>query len=106
MKEIVHELCISDEVLCQHVKSLCSRRDGRPFPQYPWRAFNLVRDEDVSGVSGTGIVAEGIQFSTGKCVLAWVTQYRSIAVYDSIQELEAIHGHDGRTRIVWLEEVA
>ena len=65
------------------------------------RPFHLVRQEDVSGVSGTGIVAEGIQFSTGKCVLAWVTQYRSVAVYDSIEELEAIHGHDGRTSVEW-----
>ena len=68
------------------------------------RLFHLVRTEDVSGVSGTGIVAEGIQFSTGKCVLAWVTKYISVAVYDSIEELEAIHGHDGRTKIVWCDE--
>ena len=106
MREIIHEMLVSNAVLCRHIKSLSLLRNARPFPQYPRRMFNLVRDEDVSGVSGTGIVAEGIQFSTGKCVLAWVTQYRSIAVYDSIQELEAIHGHDGRTRIGWLEEVA
>ncbi len=68
------------------------------------RRFTLVRREDVSGVSGTGIVAEGIVFSTGKVVLAWVTQYRSVAVYDSLAELEAIHGHDGRTAVEWLDD--
>ena len=66
------------------------------------RMFHLVRIEDVSGISGTGIVAEGVLFSTGKCVLAWVTEYQSVAVYDSIEELEAIHGHNGRTKIEWL----
>ena len=65
------------------------------------RSFHLVCTEDVSGVSGIGVVAEGIQFSTGKCVLAWVTKHRSVGLYDSIEELEAIHGHDGRTSIEW-----
>lgn len=68
------------------------------------KRFFLVRDEDVSGVSGTGTVAEGVAFSGGKCVLSWVTRYHSVAVYDSIEELEAIHGHDGRTRVSWVDE--
>ena len=67
------------------------------------KRFLLVRDEDVSGVSGTGAVAEGVMFSTGKCVLAWTTRFRSVAVYDSLGELEAIHGHDGRTRVFWVD---
>lgn len=67
------------------------------------RRFCLVRDVDVSGVSGTGVVAEGILFSTGKAVLGWVTSFRSIAVYDSLSELEAIHGHGGATRVIWTD---
>jgi hypothetical protein len=67
------------------------------------KQFVLKRIEDESGVSGTGIVAEGIQFSNGKCVLAWMTELQSVAVYDSIEELEAIHGHDGKTLICWGE---
>ena len=35
------------------------------------RVFALIRDVDVSGVSGTGVVAEGVQFSDGTCVLRW-----------------------------------
>lgn len=68
------------------------------------RLFVLRRIEDDSGISGTGDVAEGIEFSNGKCVICWVTQYRSIAVYDSIRELVAIHGHNGKTIVVWEEE--
>ncbi len=67
------------------------------------RTFHLVRREDVSGVSGTGIVAEGVVFSHGKASLAWVTRYRSVAVYDSLADLLAIHGHDGRTVVEWCE---
>lgn len=69
-----------------------------------FRRFLLVRDEDVSGTSGTGIVAEGVLFSTGKTVLAWTTKYTSVAVYDSLAEMEAIHGHQGRTSIEWVDD--
>src|SRR3990167_8446335 len=66
--------------------------------------FVLRRLEDESGISGTGYVAEGVQFSNGKCVLAWVTEHQSIAVYDSMDELLAVHGHGGKTIIVWVQE--
>lgn len=67
------------------------------------KRFHLVREEDQSGVSGTGTVAEGCLFTGGKCVLVWLTQYKSVAVYDAIEELDAIHGHGGRTRIEWID---
>jgi hypothetical protein len=66
------------------------------------RTFVLHRVEDVSGVSGEGIVAEGVQFSDGHCTLRWLTKDSSTAIYDSIEALERIHGHDGSTHIVWL----
>ena len=68
------------------------------------RTFLLRRIEDESGISGIGNVAEGVEFSNGKCVLCWITQYRSVAVYDSIRELESIHGHDGKSKVVWGSE--
>lgn len=63
--------------------------------------FWLLRLEDESGVSGTGIVAEGVIFSGGWCALSWLTEYRSVGVYPSIEEIEAIHGHNGKTKIVY-----
>lgn len=66
------------------------------------RMFVLVRAEDVSGTSGTGIVAEGAQFSNGKCAISWRTYHTSVAIYNSIEDVMAIHGHDGRTTIKWL----
>lgn len=64
--------------------------------------FQLHRIEDESGVSGTGIVAEGVVFTSGKCAMCWLTKHTSVAVYDSIADLEAIHGHNGKTRVVYL----
>lgn len=65
--------------------------------------FHLVRNEDVSGMSGTGIVAEGVRFTNGKCVMFWKTATSSMGVYDSVTHVIEIHGHEGRTRIEWLD---
>lgn len=67
------------------------------------RLFELHRDHDVSGVSGIGIVAEGVQFSDGTCVVRWVASRGSTVVWQSIDDVVAIHGHGGATRVVWLE---
>lgn len=66
------------------------------------KMFNLVRSEDVSGVSGTGRVAEGVEFSDGVVVIRWLTDLSSTAIYKNRNELVAIHGHDGRTVVQWV----
>ena len=65
------------------------------------KTFVLIRDEDESGISGTGTVAEGVQFSNGRCVLSWMTQFKSMSIYESIEDIKAVHGHFGKTRIVF-----
>lgn len=65
------------------------------------RLFVLERTEDVSGTSGTGVVAEGVEFSNGTCVLHWLTQLQSVAIYDNLRVLESVHGHDGHTKVRW-----
>lgn len=65
------------------------------------RKFWLHREEDVSGISGTGVVAEGVQFSDGSCVIRWLGDLTSTNSYHNMAALEAIHGHDGKTKIVW-----
>lgn len=65
------------------------------------KRLHLERDEDVSGVSGTGTVAYGILFPDGTVVLRWDTKVRSTVYYDSIHDVEIITGHNGKTRIVF-----
>ena len=57
------------------------------------RCFTLRREEDVSGVSGTGVVLEGALFSTGVVVVHWLTPppRGSIAIFDSLDQLLSIH---------------
>lgn len=67
------------------------------------RLFQLVRYEDVHGVSGTGIVAEGVQFSDGQATLHWIVgDHRCTSSWNSVEDVIAVHGHEGKTVIVWL----
>lgn len=67
------------------------------------RRFLLRRIHDATGVSGTGYVAEGVMFTDGSAVLRWRTRATSTAVYRSMADIEAIHGHDGDTRVVFID---
>lgn len=67
------------------------------------KRFYLARDQDITGVSGTGIVAEGVLFSTGWVALTWLTEVNSLVFYPDIKNVEVIHGHGGSTRIMWLD---
>lgn len=69
------------------------------------RTFHLHRDEDVSGVSGTGIIAEGTLYSNTKVVISWLTVHKSMGIYDSLAEMMAVHTHGTKTRLVWDDEV-
>jgi hypothetical protein len=68
------------------------------------KRFYLQRDADHSGVSGTGKVAEGCQFDTKWCALIWLTEKSSMCFYPDIETLEHIHGHSGKTKIVWIDD--
>ncbi|WP_028924198.1 hypothetical protein [Pseudonocardia acaciae] len=65
------------------------------------RRFELHRDTDHTGVSGTGVVAEGAQFGDGTVVLRWLGRYTSTVVWASLDDAMAVHGHDGATYVVW-----
>ena len=67
------------------------------------RRFILQRHRDPTGVSGVGWVAEGVQFTDGRCALRWRLAIAAGAFYDSIEDLCAIHGHNGATEIHFLD---
>lgn len=70
------------------------------------RRFLIVRDEDVSGVSGTGVVCEGIQFSTKHAAIHWASsQYPwTTPVPEGVDAILEVHGHGGKTRLVWIDD--
>lgn len=78
--------------------------------------FVLVRDEDESGVSGTGVVADGVQFRTGWIALCWrnagtggrieTAINTGMGIYPDLEAVRTVHGHGGKTRIEWVDRDA
>lgn len=69
------------------------------------RLFEMHRDVDVSGVSGTGVVAQGVDFGD-VAVIRWLGETPSTVVWNSIEDAMKIHGHGGATRFVWFDSVS
>ncbi|MGW6277684.1 hypothetical protein [Kribbella sp. NPDC055071] len=67
------------------------------------RTFELVRYRDPSGVSGTGVVAEGCEFSDGSVALRWRGDNPATAVWPDLDSVLAVHGHQGSTEVRWIE---
>ena len=66
------------------------------------RTYYLRRDEDVSGNSGCGRVAQVAEFDDGTAVLHWnrganASGVASTEVFSSVSDLLRIHGHNGRS---------
>jgi hypothetical protein len=57
------------------------------------RTFTVCRRSDESGVSGEGIVIEGIELATGQAVVHWLwpRPRGSIAVFDSFSDFVKVH---------------
>lgn len=64
------------------------------------KEFYLQRIEDETGISGTGVVARGVILPSGSVCLEWSTFHSSICIYKNISDVEAIHGHHGKTVVV------
>ncbi len=83
------------------------------------RRFELHRDQDVSGVSGVGVVADGVQFPdpctfifpdggraempAGWVRLIWRGELTSTVLWENAAMAERVHGHNGATRLVWVD---
>lgn len=67
------------------------------------RRFYLLRRDDETGVSGTGRVADGVQWPDGTCCMRWRTSLASSSFYDSVEDIDAIHGHNGATKIIFVD---
>jgi hypothetical protein len=77
-----------------------------PVEMTPPRRFTLTRHADVSGVSGTGLVASGVMWGDGSVALHWHTKIRSHVIFPALQDMLELHGHAGATELVWLDEAA
>jgi hypothetical protein len=79
-----------------------ARADYRGAP----RPFALYRRSDSTGISGTGVVAEGCAFNDGSAVLRWLSDWPTSVVFHDrgMEAIEKVHGHSGATQVVWMSD--
>lgn len=70
--------------------------------------FEIHREEDKTGVSGTGIVATGVRLPTGRCVMEWAGDLEnSIVTWSSVDAMQEVVTHRGKdkTKIHWVDPI-
>lgn len=74
-------------------EDLAARGYGEPTAEggFMPETFQLVRGKDQSGVSGIGVVLEGVMFSDGITVIRWLSDKASVAVWDSFADFIEVH---------------
>ena len=57
------------------------------------QTFTVARQSDETGVSGEGVVIEGVLLATGQCIAHWLypRPRGSIAVFDSMNDFITVH---------------
>lgn len=76
-------------------------------PNKQLRRFYLERVIDDSGVSGTGKVALGVLFPSGRVCIEWCSEKTPVSantIYQTVDEMLTVHGHEGHTQLVWDDE--
>lgn len=79
------------------------------------KAFLVIRHEDITGLSGTGVVAEGVEWLDGTVTMRWMDidhdteNYKrgvrpTTVQHENIKSVEALHGHNGATEVVWFDD--
>jgi hypothetical protein len=74
------------------------------YPSKPVR-FYMNRLTDVTGVSGTGRVVNGVILPSGKVVLEWKSPHQTIGIYDNFKQFLAIHvdSHPDSNEVVFID---
>jgi len=67
--------------------------------------FIMVRHNDVSGASGTGIVTWGVEYPDGRVSSRWALSDwgRQTSSWDDIRDILKTHGHNGATELIWID---
>lgn len=68
------------------------------------RRFQLDRSRDRTGISGKGIVAEGIEHRDGSVQYHWLSSPSTWQMAQSIHDVQHLHGHAGKTQVRWLDD--
>jgi len=72
------------------------------------QTFTVARQSDETGVSGEGVVIEGVLLATGQCIAHWLypRPKGSIAIFDSMNDFITVHikPHPGNRTIITYDD--
>ncbi len=83
----------------------------KPMPKLAPRgieAFTVCRQHDETGVSGEGVIIEGVVLGTGQCIVHWLypPPRGGIAIFDSMTDFIKVHiePHPGNKTIITYQD--
>ncbi len=70
------------------------------------RTFTVCRQADETGISGDGVIIEGVSLATGQCIIHWLYPLPSgaIAIFNGFDDFLKVHVHphpSNKTIITW-----
>ena len=72
------------------------------------RSFTVFREADETGISGEGVVIEGVKLATGQAIIHWLypPPRGGIAVFDSMDDFIKVHivSHPANKTIITYED--
>lgn len=97
----------------EEIENVVEEEDLKPKPPAKLaprgiRTFTMCRQSDESGISGTGVIVEGVVYATGQCVAHWLFPARggSIAIFESMRDFIEVHveSHPSNNTIITFED--
>ena len=91
-------------------EELCDLKPKPPAKLAPQgiKSFTVCRQTDETGISGEGIVIEGVVLATGQCVIHWLypPPRGGIAIFDSMEDFLKVHvlPHPSNRTIITFED--
>jgi hypothetical protein len=96
---VVEEQSTAEELIPKKPSRLCPRGI---------QTFTVARQADETGVSGEGVVIEGVVLATGQCIAHWLypRPKGSIAIFDSMNDFITVHikPHPGNRTIITYDD--
>jgi hypothetical protein len=95
----IEEQSTAEELIPKKPSRLCPRGI---------QTFTVARQADETGVSGEGVVIEGVVLATGQCIAHWLypRPKGSIAIFDSMNDFITVHikPHPGNRTIITYDD--
>ncbi len=95
-----------EEVVEENISEAEDLKPKRPTAKAPEgiRTFTIARHYDETGVSGVGVVIEGVTLATGQAIIHWLppAPRGALAIFDSMDDFIKIHikPHPGNASIL------